>query len=51
MKYPAALVTIAALACATVLSLHGQDFPAAAMGVIAIIVALSEIGSNKNPNP
>jgi hypothetical protein len=51
MKLPAALVVISALACATILALHDSEPSAAAMGIIALMVALSEIGSNKNPKP
>lgn len=50
MRPPAALVVSVALICATFLVTKEQDGGAAALGVVALMLGLSDIGNNKRIN-
>lgn len=50
MRTPAAFVVSVALVCATFLITKEQDGGACALGIIALMLGLSDIGNNKRIN-
>lgn len=50
MRTPAAFVVSVAIGCATYLITQDQSGGACAMGVIALMLGLSDIGNNKRLN-